>query len=82
MQPDLILLDVRLPDIDGLTLYQEVRGHAELVAVPVLFITANTDLVSRARLAGQYVALRKPFELDALTDIVSTLLKKEPKSSQ
>jgi DNA-binding response OmpR family regulator len=82
MQPDLILLDVRLPDIDGLTLYQELRGHAELVAVPVLFVTANPDLVARASLTGQYVALRKPFELDVLTDIVSTLLKQEPTPSQ
>ncbi len=72
--PDLILLDVRLPDIDGLTLYHEVRRQDGLESVPVLFVTANPDLVSRAKLTGHYAALRKPFDLDMLIEAVQDLL--------
>jgi DNA-binding response OmpR family regulator len=76
-RPDLILLDVRLPDIDGLTLYQEVRKHDGVAAVPVLFVTANPDLVASASLTGLHATLRKPFDLDVLTRAVGNLLRQE-----
>ena len=40
-QPDLILLDINMPDIDGLTLCQKIR---ELITCPILFLTARSNL--------------------------------------
>jgi two-component system nitrogen regulation response regulator GlnG len=73
-QPDAILLDVRLPDISGTTLYKEIRSRPGLATVPVLFVTANPDLVARARLDGPYEMLRKPFDLEMLNRAVRGLL--------
>ena len=39
-QPDLILLDINMPDIDGLTLCQKIR---ELITCPILFLTARVE---------------------------------------
>jgi DNA-binding response OmpR family regulator len=76
-RPDLILLDVRLPDIDGLTLYREVRKNEGAASVPVLFVTANPDLVASASLTGPHETLRKPFDLDVLTHVVGNLLRQK-----
>ncbi len=45
--PDLILLDVMLPDIDGFELCRQIRASAQLARTPVLFLTARSDEVDR-----------------------------------
>lgn len=72
--PDLILLDVRLPDANGVSLYQMLRQNEHLARVPVLFVTANPDLVHQAFLNGPHACLAKPFCVDALIEQVQTLL--------
>lgn len=42
-QPDLILLDVLMPDIDGFELIKSLKHHAQTSAIPVIFITALSD---------------------------------------
>ena len=42
-QPDLLLLDVMLPDKDGLELTKAIRADAKLVALPIILITARVD---------------------------------------
>jgi DNA-binding response OmpR family regulator len=73
-KPDLLLLDVRLPDIDGITLYQRARARAELAGVPVLFITASPGAVHGAKLSGRHTCLPKPFDIDVLVNHVHALL--------
>jgi len=46
-RPDLILLDVMLPDVDGFELCREIRRSATLGRTPVLFLTARSDEVDR-----------------------------------
>jgi DNA-binding response OmpR family regulator len=46
-RPDLILLDVMLPDIDGFELCRQIRGSPVLARTPVLFLTARSDEVDR-----------------------------------
>jgi DNA-binding response OmpR family regulator len=74
-KPDLLLLDVRLPDIDGITLYRRARARADLAGVPALFITASPAAVHRARLSGRHTCLPKPFDLTALVNHVTALLR-------
>jgi DNA-binding response OmpR family regulator len=76
--PDLVLLDLHLPDTTGLLLYELIRRRAELGAVPVLFVTANPEFVRDARLAGSYGCLAKPFDVAHLVTQVHTLLARQP----
>ena len=45
--PDLIVLDVMLPDVDGFELCRRIRASSQLARVPVLFLTARSDEVDR-----------------------------------
>jgi DNA-binding response OmpR family regulator len=63
MRPDLILLDIMLPDSDGLDICKGIRKDADLAAIPVIFLTARaseTDRIVGLELgANDYVV--KPF---------------------
>lgn len=43
LQPDLVMLDVRLPGPDGFKLCRQIRSHARLAGVPILFLTSCAD---------------------------------------
>lgn len=72
--PDLIILDIMLPDSDGLEICKAVRGHAELSQVPVIFLTARaseTDRIVGLELgANDYIV--KPFFIRELVARVKT----------
>jgi signal transduction histidine kinase len=61
--PDLMLLDMMMPGMDGFELLQQLRRHAVLQAVPVIFLTAAQDreLLLRAFDAGAVDYVTKPF---------------------
>jgi DNA-binding response OmpR family regulator len=46
-RPDLILLDIMLPDSDGLDICKGIRAHAELAHIPVIFLTARASEADR-----------------------------------
>lgn len=46
-RPDLILLDIMLPDSDGLDICKGIRSHAELAHIPVIFLTARASEADR-----------------------------------
>jgi len=75
-RPDLLILDVWLPEIDGITLLEEVkRIHAEL---PVIIICghANIEAAVRATRLGAADFIEKPFSLDALLASIARALGK------
>src|SRR5512143_2163072 len=41
--PDLILMDISMPEMDGISAVQELRAHPEMAQVPILALTATTD---------------------------------------
>ncbi len=63
---DIIVLDIRLPDVDGLELFMELRGR--LVDVEIILITGhgNIDDAVEAMRLGAYDYITKPFTLDRL----------------
>jgi CheY-like chemotaxis protein len=63
-QPDAILLDVMMPDMDGPTTLAELRADPATREIPVVFLTAKTQQADRARLAelGPAGILVKPFD--------------------
>jgi len=63
-RPDLILLDVMMPGMDGPTVFAHLRGEPETAAIPVVFITARTQAseVDGFRRLGARGILGKPFD--------------------
>ncbi len=74
--PDLILLDVVLPDADGFDILLRLRQHAMLKDVPVIMLTgkATREAVLKGLAAGADGYVTKPFEADALMHVVRTVL--------
>lgn len=76
--PDLIILDRRLPDGDGLELCRELKAKAEWKDVPILFLSAKkavTDRVSGLNMGGDdYLA--KPFDIEELLARVRALVRR------
>ena len=75
-QPDLILLDINMPDMDGLSLCKSIRNF---VSCPILFLTANTEDSDKIKGFGaggdDYIV--KPFSIDELGARVSAHLRRE-----
>ena len=75
--PDLILMDINMPDIDGYTLTTRLRALPELDQVPIIALTANVMKGDRERSleAGCDGYLQKPVDIDTLTSQVEKYLK-------
>lgn len=75
-QPDLILLDVMMPDLDGFKVCQYLKGHEETRDIPVMFLTARGaegDLESGRR-AGADGFMTKPFQTAAILAQIDRLI--------
>ncbi len=79
-QPDLILLDINMPGMDGLAVCQTIREH---LTCPILFLTArveSADQIAGFR-AGADDYIVKPFDLDQLAARVAAHLRRERRRS-
>ena len=77
-KPDLILLDVMMPGMDGLTLMNRLRAESETVLTPVVFMTAKVQWseISRYLDLGTASVIPKPFDPRTLGDRVMDILAK------
>jgi DNA-binding response OmpR family regulator len=66
--PDLIILDVQLPDIGGYEVYQELCNSEQTSHIPVIFLTklVDDDLKAATREMGAFDYISKPFDLEEL----------------
>ena len=73
INPDLILMDINLPDLDGFTAVTRIRSYSHLKSVPILAITARTvaNDAERARAIGCDGYLNKPIDFDELVSEVA-----------
>jgi CheY-like chemotaxis protein len=71
-RPDLILLDIMMPNLDGFTLCKMMRNHPTTKDLPIVFVTAYSalDLEDRRADAGADMVLPKPIGMDTLIDAV------------
>ncbi|HIF24773.1 MAG TPA: PleD family two-component system response regulator [Micavibrio sp.] len=76
-RPDLILLDVMMPGMDGFEVCRRIKGNPELAHIPVVMVTALTDSVDKVRglEAGADDFLSKPVNDTALMARVSSLVR-------
>ncbi|MDR7146245.1 response regulator [Rhizobium sp. BE258] len=75
-QFDLIVTDLNMPVMDGLTMIEELRKLPSQAGVPIIFLTteSDADLKARAKAAGATGWLTKPFDPENLVKIVKKVL--------
>jgi two-component system chemotaxis response regulator CheY len=76
MDADLVITDVNMPEMDGLTLVKELRARPAYRFTPILVLTTESgdDMKQRGREAGATGWLVKPFDAQRLRQTVSTVL--------
>lgn len=75
--PDLILLDLMMPDIDGWEVYQQIKADADLNKIPVVVVTAKAQSIDKV--LGLHIAkvqdyISKPFSPQELINSVEQVL--------
>jgi two-component system OmpR family response regulator len=72
LKPDLLLLDVMMPEMDGPTALQELRKNPDNAALPVIFMTAKiqTNEIEEYKLLGAIDVIAKPFDPMLLAKII------------
>ena len=70
-QPDVVLMDINMPDMDGITATQMVREAVEGVQVVILTVQDDVDYMRRAMMAGARDFLTKPPMIDELVSAVT-----------
>jgi two-component system, cell cycle response regulator DivK len=74
--PDLVLMDIQLPDINGIEAFERIRGNAATAKVPVVAFTASVTVNDRSRIgdAGFDGFLGKPINLKEFLETVRRML--------
>lgn len=77
-KPDVILMDVGMPDIDGISLCRSIRFSPELSNIPIIILSAFTDQKTYhdAMFFGAYDFIAKPFELAEVQRKIEESIKK------
>ena len=71
-RPDVVLLDLELPDIDGLKVCEQLTDGEATSGIPVVIISGQerADIVRQARVAGCHFYLRKPYDPNVVLMVV------------
>ena len=75
--PDLILLDIMMPEMSGWETYQKIKENPSWKSIPIVFLTARIDRVAKD--AGRFYGedyIEKPFDMVELKQRIEKVLKK------
>ena len=74
--PDMILLDIMMPDISGFDVLERLKADARYAGIPVIFLTSMNDAAEEARgyEMGAVDFIKKPFSKQILLDRIKTVL--------
>jgi CheY-like chemotaxis protein len=75
-EPDLIVMDLALPRLDGWSATRRLKAQAATRHIPVVAFTAHVtpEAIARAEIAGCVSVVTKPFEIDALLHTIARVL--------
>lgn len=75
-QPDAILLDVMLPDMDGVAVFRQLRANPATQHIPIIFLTAKVQAFDQLYLKqlGAKAVITKPFKPQQLASQLLTIL--------
>ena len=76
LHPDVILLDIRMPGLDGFEVCRGLKENPETMTIPVIFVTGVRDpeLNYLAYQVGGAACMRKPFRREALVAVIEAVL--------
>ena len=79
MQPDLILMDIMLPELDGIKACERLNKEAATMAIPVIMVSAKRDVHTKLAsfVAGAKRYITKPFGVEELVDEVRKTFKQK-----
>jgi len=74
--PDVILLDIMMPGLDGYNICQELKADSQFAGVPIIFLTGKdrNDDMGRSFRSGGDMFIKKPFSCERLLEIVNIVL--------
>lgn len=78
--PSVIIMDNWIPDIGGIAATRLIKEHSEFRHIPVVYVTANSDVKALAEQAGAELYLAKPFTLVGLENVVSSAYQLRPQA--
>ena len=84
VKPDLVLLDLMMPDMDGWEVYQQMKADEDLMKIPVIVVTAKAQSIDKV--LGLHIAkvddyVTKPFGPQELLQSVERVLSKRAQSA-
>lgn len=84
IKPDLVLIDLMMPDMDGWEVYQNLKANEDTQNIPVIVVTAKAQSIDRV--LGLHIAkvndyIAKPFSPSALLESIEQVLSQNEKTS-
>ncbi|BAY21386.1 complementary adaptation response regulator homolog [Calothrix sp. NIES-2100] len=75
-QPDVILLDVMMPEMDGIATFKELQSHSQTEQIPVIFLTAKAQTAEKRQFhdLGVSGVITKPFNSLDLPEQITRIL--------
>ena len=72
--PDLLIVDVKMPGMDGFSFVREIRADGALAKVPILIVTAQEELGDIFKMEGAQGFFPKPIDMELFMEKVSELI--------
>lgn len=76
LKPDIILLDIMMPEMDGYDICNQLKNDPDTADIPVVFLTGKdrSDDMGRSFKAGGDMFIKKPFSCERLLEIINIIL--------